>query len=252
MNEPTTNANPVAPVAPVAPAAPPTPRTVTMTEDELGSQRKAWQAEAAERAVRDRFKNQPDPAEFDRLSKELATYKAAQAKQAEAEATELQKANAARDTALAEAAKAKQDAEQRIAETQARYDEKTKTTEILKAVTNLQAQKIIASGIPAEDIAEIVGKHIAVIDGKATGKDAYERVCTVEDFLKTWVAQPNRANYRPPAPAGTGTDPGQPPGTSKEPPKNAAEAWARVPGLSGARHKRPTGTQHGEALTPPK
>lgn len=206
VNEPgaTPQPPPVVPAAPVAPE----PDKVTMTKAELETQRKAWQAEAAERAVRERFKNQPDPAEIEKLTKELATYKAAQAKQAEAEATELQKANQARDTALAEAAKARQEADARIAETQARYDEKTKTTEILKAVTNLQAQKVIASGIPAEDIAEIVGKHIAVVDGKATGKDAYERVCSVEDFLKTWVAQPNRANYRPPASAGMGTGPG--------------------------------------------
>jgi len=223
-----------------------------MTEDELSAQRKAWQAEAAERAVKDRFKNQPDPAEYDRLTKEVAAYKAAQAKQAEAEATELQRANAARDTALAEAAKAKHDAEAAIAQTQARFDEKTKTTEILKAVTTLQAQKVIAQGVPAEDIAEIVGKYITVIDGKATGKDAYERVCSVEDFLKTWVAQPNRVNYRPPAPAGTGTDPGSAPGTVVQPPRNASEAWARVPGLSPGRgHKRPTGTQNGEAVNPP-
>lgn len=248
MPEPTTTTTTQEPqqvqaAAPSAPAA----KTVTMTEDELHALRRQWKEEA----VKDRFKNQPDPAEIDRLRKERDQLASEKAQRDDAEKTELQKLVEARDAALAKAADAEAKAQERISQAQATVNAKLVESEVLRAIETLQKKGVIAQSVYSQDIVELTAKGLNVADGKVTGRDQYERPCTVEDYLTAWVAQPNRANYRPPAPAGTGTDPGGVPGEHKEPPKTTSQAWSRVlPGGRG-RHKRPTGTQYGEAAQSP-
>lgn len=216
---------PQAPQAPAAPAAP-APKTVTMTEDELHALRAQWKQDA----IKERFKNAPDPDEIAALRKERDELAAERAKRADAEKTEIEKLIAARDQALAAEKAAKAEADRKVAEAAGRYDEQFKRTEILRAVDLLKKKGVIAESVLADDVVELTSRNLAVADGKVTGKDQYERPQSVEDYLAAWVSQPARSNYRPPAPAGTGTEPGRAPGDAQQyqAPKTPEEAWSRL------------------------
>jgi hypothetical protein len=234
------------------PAAPAAPKTVTMTEAELEEAKRAWRAEGAQQGLDDRFKNWLPPGEVKKLRDEAAAARADRDAKDEKEKTDLQRAQDATSAALNEKERIQRDADARVAQVTAQFDAERKRTAILGAVDSLKKRGVMAESVLAEDVAELTGKHLNVIEGKVVGKDQYERPCTVDDFLTAWVAQPIRANYRPPAPAGTGTAPGRAPGVEPvKPPENADDAWKMVESLHGPKRKskRPTtGTMNSDAI----
>ncbi len=255
MPEPTQTVTAPTDSAATPPAVPDTaPEIVTFTKQELEQARKVWEAEAKKVAIQERFKNSPTPEEIKALQRERdELLKAVKAKQ-DSEKTEVDKLREARDAALLSAETAKREAEKQIADTTARYDAERKVTEILRAVSELKTEGVFAAGVSAEHVATLTAGSISVIEGKMLGKDSYERPCSVKDYLKLWAAQPSQLYFRPPAPAGTGTEPGRAPGDAdKEPPRTASEAWSRVmPSVGrGRKHKPPTGTQYAEAASVP-
>lgn len=226
----TTTQSPTAPTA--QPAAPAAPEVITFTPDKLEEFKASLRREGAQQGLDERFKNWLKPDEARALKAELDSFKKSKAEKDAVEQTATEKALAARDAALNEIDKIRREAEQRVVEATTRFDAERKTSAILTAVESLRKRGIIAESVLADDVAELTAKHLTVADGKVTGKDQYERPCSVEEFLTAWVAQPTRANYRPPAPAGTGNEPGRSPGApTVKPIESPEEGYRRLGGL---------------------